>query len=1020
MGPHQWKGEVPSAPRCPSTGKRGIPTQYNSLPNIIEASPTPSQGPAVDTPPEKRRRGERNASSQGERGRPQEQVVTVDTPVKAARLSPGRKAQKNGLVGETEERMSAADLAAKKVLLPFINELTFIEIALAAASAAGPPDTSGTTPRSRVGPAFCESPLGKRGRGCSDDDGSSIASNNQESAMAGGGGKHQHGEVRGPSQQPPMVTSSVLNSSCKAQLPRIPGATSPVSLNGGNHGGGVSVASFEKSGGLRCSLGNPDVARVLRKWVIISRTPVRNGEVLPRGFEKGSQISGSLFVLRQGKWYPQFCDFVGLTLKAVRLEGLAPRYHPPAWTLGLCEAVLDECWKCDAQTGAGGARALRNTRRAAAGLEARLAACTTEVDKWCLAQAKDLEIRAEGERDDNCEERKKRRQRRRRQNLHHDTPTDGGGITMPGEASLEAASSLRLPEFVATFLSERFGVKAVTLQAAVDLLFGLETLRPSFPELEHFSLLLRELHDMGALALALHAREVVSRLGGLRLRDVKRRLAQPNSRHPLRNEVVVSPHPALPMAAAQVWLTRKGGIALAFLLLGGGSRGVPRSKIAGIVKDARHVVSSTRAAWGRSPQDETQQQEIPSASSKRTWMEQTGSTTQSGKNVENNHPAESTTDQGHTAESGSCMDLKLRNTAHGSTGAPCIPLYGLLFFLCELHMKTPEEIMEKSKAADNGGGLGMLATLARAAEQEDRREELSMQLAEETRTLDVLGAEVLRLEGRTRALEEAAAAAAAAAGYEGEAQGGASVIDGLSQVRVVLALKSAAARRQRDTVKTMTSEVRLADVQVAASWHDVMSPLSPPSDGEAVISTEAPIFSGGSTVSSASTTATGVAGRIATSTNAPGGGIRRPNDKGEDSSAAAKAGETMRFQIEAGDGLSKADAADLTCILRKARDVEDGKGATSIVSFGMKVPGSTPLDVKPGLAARKVLRTLRMYVTRLRVTSDNEAKAEELAATIIIQRWARRVRHDTTMIFLAKQKVLMLQERTARCLTPKL
>ncbi|CBN73907.1 hypothetical protein Esi_0009_0017 [Ectocarpus siliculosus] len=292
----------------------------------------------------------------------------------------------------------------------------------------------------------------------------------------------------------------------------------------------------------------------------------------------------------------------------------------------------------------------------------------------------------------------------------------------------------------------------------------------------------------------------------------------------------------------------------------------------------------------------------------------------------------------------------------------------------------------------------MLATLARAVEQEDRREELSMQLAEETRTLDVLGAEVLRLEGRTRALEEAAAVAAAA-GYEGEAQRGASVIDGLSKARVALALKSAAARRQRDTVKTMTSEVRLADVQVAASWHDVMSPMPPPSDGEAVNSTEAPIFSGGSTVSSASTTATGVAGRIATSTNAPGGGIRRRNDSGEDSLAAETAGEMMRFQIEAGDGLSTADAADLTFILRKS----------------VAVPGSTPLEVKPGLAARKVLRTLRMYVTRLRVTKDNEAKAEEiewkekleehrLAATVVIQRWARRVRHDTTMIFLAKQK----------------
>lgn len=61
------------------------------------------------------------------------------------------------------------------------------------------------------------------------------------------------------------------------------------------------------------------------------------------------------------------------------------------------------------------------------------------------------------------------------------------------------------------------------IQAGVDLLFGLETLRPTFPELEHFSLLLREFHDMGAFALVLHARELVARLGGLRLTDVRRR-----------------------------------------------------------------------------------------------------------------------------------------------------------------------------------------------------------------------------------------------------------------------------------------------------------------------------------------------------------------------------------------------------------------------------------------------------------------------------------------------------------------
>lgn len=61
-------------------------------------------------------------------------MAAVDTPVKAARLSPGRKAQKTEVVGEAEERMSAADLAAKKMLLPFISELSFIEIALAAVS----------------------------------------------------------------------------------------------------------------------------------------------------------------------------------------------------------------------------------------------------------------------------------------------------------------------------------------------------------------------------------------------------------------------------------------------------------------------------------------------------------------------------------------------------------------------------------------------------------------------------------------------------------------------------------------------------------------------------------------------------------------------------------------------------------------------------------------------------------------------------------------------------------------------
>ncbi|CAN0030392.1 unnamed protein product, partial [Pylaiella littoralis] len=50
-----------------------------------------------------------------------------------------------------------------------------------------------------------------------------------------------------------------------------------------------------------------------------------------------------------------------------------------------------------------------------------------------------------------------------------------------------------------------------------------------------------------------------------------------------------------------------------------------------------------------------------------------------------------------------------------------VPLHGLLFLLGELHMKTPEEILEKANSSDKGGGLGALTTLARAVEQEEFR-----------------------------------------------------------------------------------------------------------------------------------------------------------------------------------------------------------------------------------------------------------------------------------------------------------
>lgn len=63
--------------------------------------------------------------------------------------------------------------------------------------------------------------------------------------------------------------------------------------------------------------------------------------------------------------YPQLCEFMGATLESVR--GFTPKHHPPAKTLRLCEEILDDLRKAEEQTSAGGATALRNAKRAAAG-----------------------------------------------------------------------------------------------------------------------------------------------------------------------------------------------------------------------------------------------------------------------------------------------------------------------------------------------------------------------------------------------------------------------------------------------------------------------------------------------------------------------------------------------------------------------------------------------------------------------------------------------------------------------------
>lgn len=63
----------------------------------------------------------------------------------------------------------------------------------------------------------------------------------------------------------------------------------------------------------------------------------------------------------------------------------------------------------------------------------------------------------------------------------------------------------------------------LTPKTAVNLLVGLEAYRAGFPELEHFSLLLRELQDESALSLVLVARDLASRLCGLALKNIKER-----------------------------------------------------------------------------------------------------------------------------------------------------------------------------------------------------------------------------------------------------------------------------------------------------------------------------------------------------------------------------------------------------------------------------------------------------------------------------------------------------------------
>lgn len=120
-----------------------------------------------------------------------------------------------------------------------------------------------------------------------------------------------------------------------------------------------------------------------------------------------------------------------------------------------------------------------------------------------------------------------------------------------------------------------------------------------------------------------------------------------------------------------------------------------------------------------------------------------------------------------------------------------------------------------------------------------------------------------------------------------------------------------------------------ADADVAAIWHDVISPPPPPP-------TSNPACNGGLG-----------APKYSTPFHANSNGVEVSGNK---AAVGAVNGRNPR-------SLNSCDTA------------EDGAG--------VGLAKSTLLEVTPGVAAGNVLGTLRMHVSKLRVTRDNETKAEE-------------------------------------------
>lgn len=184
------------------------------------------------------------------------------------------------------------------------------------------------------------------------------------------------------------------------------------------------------------------------------------------------------------------------------------------------------------------------------------------------------------------------------------------------------------------------------------------------------------------------------------------------------------------------------------------------------------------------------------------------------------------------------------------------------------------------------------------------------------------------------------------------------------------------------------AKVHLADTEVAASWDDVMSP--PPAPAVAKRPKVAP---------AALYPPTPFTGLSENTIKACGdacpsilGGDDLPKSDADDPTATIQKGECKPV-VGVGGGTncneslfgSNSSSANVGAggsgVSTHSGISGHSAGSPSLVepprSSQGEVAGSTPLEVKPGLAAQKFLRALRMHVTRLRITKDNETKAEE-------------------------------------------